>query len=84
MIEVVTIQPRWLTLESARKYSGLSEGTLRKLIKSGDIVSSNAIPPGSSKGMRLIDRPSLDAWIEKFIGGKNELAMNSGKGGRDE
>lgn len=77
-----SIEPRWLNLETAVIYSGLSETTLRQMINGGHVVSSNVVLPGNSRGRRVIDRLSLDSFIETGIGGKSELAMNStGKGG---
>ena len=54
------LPPRWMKLRVAAKYSGLSDTTLRKLIKSGAFRS--ALVGGS----RLIDRVSLDEYIERW------------------
>jgi hypothetical protein len=70
------ITPRWLTLKGAARYSGLSERTIVNYIKDGLIVSSNVIRPGASRGRRLVDRISLDAFIEAQIGKTCEIAMN--------
>lgn len=51
------VQPKYLTLTDARTYCGLSERTLKRAIKAGLVKSFN-------RGRRLIDRESLDAWIE--------------------
>lgn len=52
------IQPRWLNAKGAAKYSGMSERTIRRLIQNKTVRSS-------LRGRcRLIDRESLDAWIE--------------------
>jgi len=70
------IVPRWLTLKGAAIYSGLSERTIENYIKADLVVSSNVVMPGNSRGRRLIERASLDAFIERGIGGKSEIAMN--------
>jgi hypothetical protein len=70
------ITPRWLTLEGAVKYTGLSKRTIENYINDGLVISSNVIRPGATRGRRLVDRPSLDAFIEQFIGMKCEIAMN--------
>lgn len=49
--------PRWLNVREAALYCGLSETTLKRVIVAGKIRSFMA-------GRRLIDRWSLDAWIE--------------------
>lgn len=51
------VQPKYLTLPDARIYCGLSERTLKRAIHAGKVRSFN-------RGRRLIDRESLDAWIE--------------------
>jgi hypothetical protein len=70
------IVPRWLTLKGAAIYSGLSERTIANYIKADLVVSSNVVMPGNSRGRRLIERTSLDAFIERGIGGKSDIAMN--------
>ena len=71
------ITPRWLTLEGAAIYSGLSQRTIETYIKENLVVSANVIMPGRSRGRRLVERESLDAFIEQFIGGEGtSLAMN--------
>ena len=54
---------------------------LQNHIKAGFIRSSNCVAPGSTRGRRLIDRESLDAFIEAGVGKVSELAMNTQKGG---
>lgn len=51
------VQPKYLTLADARAYCGLSERTLKRAIKAEKVKSF-------IQGRRLIDRESLDAWIE--------------------
>jgi excisionase family DNA binding protein len=59
-----TEAPRWATVKQAAEYSGLSERHLYNLIGDGLIRSSLAKRPNASRGRRLIDLHSLDAWIE--------------------
>ncbi len=49
---------RWATLKDAATYCGLS------------IVSTLVKRPNATRGRRLIDLRSLDAWIEQGIGDK--------------
>ena len=72
----LSIVPRWLTLKGAAIYTGLSERTNQNYIKANLVISSNVVMPGASRGRRLVDRISLDAFIEQGIGGKSEIAMN--------
>ncbi|QTN34169.1 helix-turn-helix domain-containing protein [Akkermansiaceae bacterium] len=68
------IAPQWLTIEGATKYSGLSDGTIWTYIREGHIVSANIVLPGNSRGRRLINRPSLDAFIERYVVGTRREA----------
>jgi len=71
------ILPRWLTLQAAAPYSGVSGQTLRNWEKAGHIRFANVTPMGG-RGRVLIDRLELDKFIEGFIGApSSELAMNS-------
>ena len=72
------ITPRWLTYASAAKYSGLSARTIQNYVNAGHVQSSNVMAPGATRGRRLIDRASLDAFIERGLSApKTTLAMNS-------
>jgi len=73
------ITPRWLTLTQATMYSGLGTRVLQNHIRGGFIRSSSVCAPGSSRGRRLIDRESLDAFIEAGVGKASELSMNHKK-----
>ena len=73
---------RWLGISQAAIYSGVSTRLLENWIRDGLIRSSNVIAPGATRGRRLIDRESLDAFIESGISnGPARLVMNSQKGG---
>lgn len=50
---------RWISLEEAVRYSGLSESTLRRAIRAGKLKASRATG-------KLMLRLS---WIDKFLGG---------------
>lgn len=71
-----TLAPRWLTLEGAAKYTGLSQRTIENYIKYGLIISANVMRPGASRGRRLVERPSLDAFIEQFIGMSSSIGLH--------
>lgn len=62
------ITPRWLTLGNdgtAKAYCGLSDTTIKRAIRDGLIKSHIVNGRGEERGRRLIDRESLDAWIER-------------------
>lgn len=62
-----TTQKRWATLRQASRYCGLSERHLQNLISEGLIASSLVKRPDASRGRRLVDLRSLDAWIENGL-----------------
>jgi hypothetical protein len=61
------ITPQWLTIEGVRQYSGLSSNTIYKYVHSGHIVNALVKLPGNTRGRRLINRASLDAFIERYV-----------------
>ena len=72
---------RWMSLQSASVYSGVSSQTLRNWAKAGHFRLCNVSPMGT-RGRVLIDRLELDAFIEKFAGAPSSaLAMNTNKNG---
>jgi hypothetical protein len=60
----VTLNPRWLRIPAAVKYSGLSRSRLYELISDGKIRSiclkSNK---RAERGVRLLDRESIDSFM---------------------
>jgi hypothetical protein len=60
----VTLNPRWLRIPAAVKYSGLSRSKLYELLSEGKIRSirlkSNK---GAERGIRLLDRESIDSFM---------------------
>jgi hypothetical protein len=65
----VTLNPRWLRVPGAVKYSGLSRSRLYELlterrIKSICVKSYKA----AMRGVRLIDRESIDLFMESQLG----------------
>lgn len=67
MIEVERLQPRWVTIEGAARYCGLSKPLLEVYCAKKLVRSSNMKQPGMSRGRRLIDLRSLDELIERNV-----------------
>ena len=63
----VTLNPRWLRMASAVKYSGLSRSRLYESLAQGRIKSiclkshSDAL-----RGVRLVDRESIDLFMQRL------------------
>ena len=64
----INLEPRWLKVGAAVSYSGISRAVLYRILAEGKIRSSSLRARGASRGIRLIDRASLDAFIESFAG----------------
>lgn len=76
----VTLTPKWMSVQTAAKWSGFSDRHIEELARTGQIVSSNALQEGKSRGRRLILVESLDAFIMAGIDRPPaQLAMNPGK-----
>ena len=64
----VTLNPRWLRIPGAVKYSGLSRSRLYELLTERRTKSiclrSNK---GATRGVRLIDRESIDLFMESQL-----------------
>jgi hypothetical protein len=62
-----TLQPRWLKVLPAVSYSGLSRAKLYVLMAEGQIKSASVRSRGRSRGIRVIDRLSLDEFLTKNL-----------------
>jgi hypothetical protein len=65
----INLEPRWLKVEKAVSYSGISRAVLYRLLAEAKIRSSSLRSRGASRGIRLIDRASLDAYCNKSVTG---------------
>ncbi len=65
------IEPEWLRVRDSIRYSSISQTELFRLCVDGEIESVHKLKPGQAKGIRLINKKSLDAYIRSFLpGGK--------------
>jgi hypothetical protein len=62
-----TLQPRWLKVPVAVSYSGLSRAKLYILMAEGLVKSASVRSRGRSRGIRVIDRLSLDEFLTKNL-----------------
>jgi hypothetical protein len=59
------VNPRWLRIGAAVKYSGINRSRLFKLIAEGAVrTASLKERQGAKRGLRLVDRFSLDLFLE--------------------
>jgi hypothetical protein len=65
----IKLQPEWLSVATACDYSSLSRTELFRICTLEDVVSIHKIKPGNKKGIRLINRASLDAYMRSFLPG---------------
>jgi hypothetical protein len=60
----VTLNPRWLRIPAAVKYSGLSRSKLYELLSEGRVKSiCLKAHKGAERGIRLLDRESIDSFM---------------------
>jgi hypothetical protein len=61
------ISPRWLRIPAATAYSGINRNRLYRLISEG-VIKTACLKEhrGAKRGLRLIDRFSLDLFLEKL------------------
>src|SRR4029077_2606583 len=62
----VNLEPRWLKVDAAVSYSGISRAVLYRILAEGKMRRSSLRSPGALRGIRLIDKASLDGYIESF------------------
>jgi hypothetical protein len=63
------LAPEWLRVRDAADYSGISQTELFRLCLGGEIQSVHKLKPGQAKGIRLVNKPSLDAYVQGFLPG---------------
>ena len=77
---IVSLTPKWMAVQTAADWSGFSDRHIEELARTGQIVSSNVIQEGKSRGRRLILVESLDAFIMAGIARPPaKLAMNANR-----
>jgi helix-turn-helix protein len=64
--KVAPAKPEWLRVWDATRVSGIGRSTLYMLIKSGEVRSASIRKRNRTRGIRLINRDSLNDYIEKF------------------
>jgi hypothetical protein len=68
------IQPRWLRIPASAAYCGLSRAGLYILLRTGAIRSTMVYTTSSARGVRVVDRFSIDAYLEHLMMGPNKMA----------
>ena len=63
------LQARWLRIPAAVSYSGISRARLFLLLAEGQIRSASVIAKGGKRGMRIIDRLSIDEFLSGLAKG---------------
>jgi len=64
------IEPHWLKIPASVVYSSLSRSKIYEAI--GEVRSVCLRDKNKTRGVRLISRPSLDAYLSKFENTKSE------------
>ena len=68
----VRLEPRWLRIPIAVSYSGISRAKLFILLSEGKIRSASITTSGKRRGIRIVDRLSLDKYLNALSKGGEE------------
>jgi hypothetical protein len=60
------LEPRWLRVPAAVSYSGISRAKLFLLMAEGQIKSASITSAGKRRGIRIIDRLSIDKFLSSL------------------
>jgi hypothetical protein len=71
-----TLQPRWLKVSAAVNYSGINRARLYLLLADEEIRSSSVRRKGCNRGIRLVDRESLDQYLSANLAGTKVKSAN--------
>jgi hypothetical protein len=75
----VTLNPRWLRIPAAVKYSGLSRSRLYELLSEGRIKSICVKShKGAERGVRLLDRESIDSFMLALLTAQQNVNAEDG------
>jgi hypothetical protein len=66
---IAPVKPEWLRIPDAIRACGIGRSTLYKAIAEGSIKSVCLRQRNRERGIRLINSPSLHAYIESFLSG---------------
>ena len=58
------LQARWLRIPAATNYSGFSRARLYVLLAEGQIKSASIRARGKNRGIRVVDKESIDRFLE--------------------
>ena len=77
------VEPRWLKIDDAVRFSGICRSKLYSLIKRGAIRSACLREEDNVRGTRLVNAVSLDAYINRHEGVWSEAPdkITTGNGG---
>jgi hypothetical protein len=78
-----TLQPRWMKVPAAVRYSGLSRARLYILLASGEIRSASVRFKGKARGIRIVDRESIDEFLSSNLMGTNWNKCRSRQAGKE-
>jgi hypothetical protein len=63
------VEPEWERLQDASARTGFSISELFRRCMLEDVESVHIVKPGKKKGLRLINKKSLDDYIRSFLPG---------------
>jgi hypothetical protein len=73
------VQSRWLRIPAAIAYSGISRAGLYMLLRTGAIRSTMVCTNSFIRGIRVVDRRAIDAYLEGLMEGPLKMAPSYGR-----
>jgi hypothetical protein len=70
------VEPDWEKLQDASTRTGFSVTELFRKCMTEEIVSVHIVKPGKRKGVRLINKKSLDDYIRSFLPGGSRFGKS--------
>jgi hypothetical protein len=72
---------KWFKIREAARYAGVSERLVELWLSAGSIKTTLVRMPGKRRGVRLVNRESLDSFLEAGVGEVVDLEMNRNRKG---
>jgi hypothetical protein len=66
LADPLKLEPRWLRVPAAVNYSGISRAKLFVLMAEGRIKSASITSAGKNRGIRVVDRLSIDKFLSSL------------------
>lgn len=70
------VEPEWEKLQDSNFRTGLSISEIYRRCMTEEVLSVHIVKPGKRKGLRLVNKKSLDDFIHSFLPGGSRYQKN--------